>query len=71
MATVTTTNSLESRVAELERAVAELKQQYPPPGERGLDAIVGIFRDTPEFEEVIRLMREAREAEKKQLEEAP
>lgn len=68
MATVV---SLEDRVADLEREVAELKRvAATPSAPKGLDAMNGIFRDMPEFDEIVELMREARRADMKQLEEA-
>jgi hypothetical protein len=54
--------SLEERVAELERTVAELLAR-PATSKRDRDPqrTFGAFRDDPEFEEAVRLGREYRQ----------
>ena len=59
-------NDLESRVLLLESELAELKRQLGTAGNaRGVfGRVVGSFRDEPEFDEVLRLGREARQADR-------
>jgi len=52
---------LEAEVAELKRRLAELT---PQPKNNWLEAVDGIMKDYPEFEEVVRYGREFREADR-------
>jgi hypothetical protein len=54
--------TLEQRVAELEKMVAELRSQ-PTPTAKKKDwrRTVGVFKDDPDFDEAMRLGREYRE----------
>jgi hypothetical protein len=51
------------RVGRLEREVAEFKGRPQPPT-NWIGAITGSMKDEPEFDEVLRLSRELREAER-------
>ncbi len=51
------------RVGDLEREVAELKRRPQPP-DNWLARLTGSMKDEPEFEEILRLGRELREAER-------
>jgi hypothetical protein len=53
--------TLEAEVAELKRRLAELA---PQPKKNWLEAVTGIMKDYPEFEEVVRYGREFREADR-------
>ncbi len=54
--------TLEQRVQELEKKVAELSaQSIPPPRKKDWRRTIGIFQNDPEFEEAVRLGREYRE----------
>ncbi len=59
-------DAIEQRLANLEREVAELRQRLDrlDPRQNWLDRISGSLKDYPEFEEVIRLGREFREADR-------
>ncbi len=63
--------TIEQRLAVVEREIAELKRRLPPqqPEADWVDAVSGVFADTPEFDEVVRLGREMREADRMQYEE--
>lgn len=65
--------TIEERVADLERQVAELvRERDGSQGKRGwLDEIRGSFKDDPEFDEILRLGREFREADRPKGDEAP
>ena len=58
--------SIEERLADQEREVAELRRECPavrvavPPGTNWVDAISGSMKDFPEFEKVIEYGREIR-----------
>lgn len=57
-----TLEQLEQRVADLEREVAELRRDLPPLRPLGsVPETFGMFRDDPEFDEVVRLAREYRD----------
>jgi hypothetical protein len=54
--------TLEQRVAELEKKVAELTSHPTPPAKKkDWRRTVGAFKDDPDFDEAIRLGREYRE----------
>jgi hypothetical protein len=56
--------TLESRLAALEVEVAALKQRLEKGAGNGwLDDVIGSMKDMPDFEEVVRYGREAREAQ--------
>jgi hypothetical protein len=59
-------SALEQRVSALEKEVAELRRHVRPrESARGwIERIAGSFKDDPEFEEVVRLGREIREADR-------
>ena len=58
--------SLEDRVAELEREVAILRNQVAKKSETKdwISQISGKFKDDPEFDEILRLGREYRAAQR-------
>jgi hypothetical protein len=66
-----TVPTVEDRLAVVEREIAELKRRLPaePLQEDWVDAMSGVFADDPEFDEVVRLGREMREADRMQYEE--
>ncbi len=58
--------TLEERVSNLENEIKELKQSGPGKEQealRGWKRIVGIFADTPEFDEAVRYGREWRKSQ--------
>jgi hypothetical protein len=58
--------TLEERVSKLEDEIKQLKQAEPGKEQevpRGWKRVVGIFADTPEFDEVVRYGREWRESQ--------
>jgi hypothetical protein len=59
-------STIEGRLEAVEEAVAELKRklEVQPPSPNWLDQVIGIFRDEPAFEEVVRLGREFRMADR-------
>ena len=58
--------SIEERLALVERELAELKTRLPPEpkSENWIEKISGSMKDFPEFDEVLRLGREMREADR-------
>ena len=56
-------NGVEERLALLEKEVAELKRTVRP-RENWFDRVAGSMKDDPEFDEVLRLGREIRQAER-------
>jgi hypothetical protein len=58
--------TIEDRLAVVEREIAELKRRLPaePLQEDWVDAMSGVFANDPEFDEVVRLGREMREADR-------
>jgi hypothetical protein len=58
--------TIEDRLAVVEREIAELKRRLPAEQlqEDWVDAMSGVFADDPEFDEVVRLGREMREADR-------
>lgn len=62
---MSTEQTIEKRLAQLEREVAELKQHVGKSlrGNGWLGQITGSFKDDPEFDEVLRLGQEIRRAD--------
>jgi hypothetical protein len=58
--------TLEERVAHVENDVAELKSKVERlrPGQGWIDKITGSFKDDPDFEEILRLGQEIRQADR-------
>lgn len=58
--------TIEDRLAVVEREIARLKRRFPAeqPEEDWVDAMSGAFADDPEFDEVVRLGREIRDADR-------
>jgi hypothetical protein len=58
--------NLEQRIATLEKEVAELKHAAAKPGsgENWFQRVAGSFKNQPEFDEVLRLGREIRQADR-------
>jgi hypothetical protein len=54
-------HTLEDRVEQLEKQVADLSRRTAIPGVKNPWRTYGVFKDDPEFEEAIRLGREYRE----------
>jgi hypothetical protein len=60
----TPARSVEARLEQVEAEVAALKQQMAsPPHNSWLDQVIGSTSDMPDFHEVVRYGREAREAQ--------
>ncbi|MEQ8786518.1 MAG: hypothetical protein RIC55_09470 [Pirellulaceae bacterium] len=60
-------STIEERLAQVERELASLKSRVKAlSGPKGnwIDAISGSFKDDPEFEEIVRLGKEIRDADK-------
>jgi hypothetical protein len=55
--------TVEQRLDALERAVADLQRQAPV-GQPWWERVAGSMKDLPEFDEVLRLGREARDADR-------
>jgi hypothetical protein len=55
--------TLESRVARIERELELLKTRVPDDKSNWLAEITGIFKDNPDFDEIVRLGKEMRDAE--------
>ncbi len=60
----------EERLSQVERDLAELKSQVHRLGtaKNWIDQVRGSFQDDPQFDEVLRLGRELRQAERAQAE---
>jgi hypothetical protein len=61
-------STLESRLEQVEQDVAHLKSQVQtlqPPG-NWLEAMTGAFKDDPEFDEILRLGKAQRDADRPQ-----
>ncbi len=58
--------TIEGRLEAVEHAVAEIKRELDSrsPSPDWLDQIIGSFKDEPAFDEVIRLGREIRKADR-------
>ena len=54
--------TIESRLEAVEEAIEELKHklEIQPPAPNWLDQVIGIFKNEPAFDEVVRLGREFR-----------
>ena len=55
--------TLELRVAKIERELSILKAKFPPGKLNWIAEITGSFKDDPVFEEIVRLGKEMRDAE--------
>jgi hypothetical protein len=58
--------TVEERLTQVEAELARLKSQVEakPPKRGWLDAITGTFKDDPDFDEILRLGRELRQADR-------
>jgi hypothetical protein len=58
--------TIEERLADIEKNVTELKLEFSRLGAKRdwIDRIVGSFKDDPEFDEILRLGREIRRADR-------
>lgn len=57
--------TIEQRLTEVEKELADLKQRLPPPptdGTSWVERIAGTFKDVPDFDEIVRLGREFRKS---------
>ena len=55
--------TIETRLARVERELAILKARSPHDKSNWIAEITGSFKDDPEFEEIVRLGKEMRDAE--------
>ncbi len=55
--------SIETRLARVERELAILKTKVPVDNANWIAEITGIFKDDPDFDEIVRLGKEMRDAE--------
>ena len=55
--------TIEARLTKLERELATLKAKAPRDKSNWLAEITGSFKDDPDFEEIVRLGKEMRDAE--------
>jgi hypothetical protein len=59
--------TIERRLSQVERDIADLKSQVKhlrPKKENWIDQITGTFQDDPEFEEILRIGSEIRQADR-------
>jgi hypothetical protein len=58
--------TIEQRLAQVEKEIADLRNDIKSlkPSGKWIDAISGTFKDDPEFDEVLRLGKEIRDADK-------
>lgn len=56
-------DTLESRIAKIERELAILKSQLPRDKSNWIADITGTFQHNPDFDEIVRLGKEVRDAE--------
>lgn len=56
-------DTVESRLAKLEREFAILKNRVPRDRSNWISEITGSFKGDPDFEEIVRLGKEMRDAE--------
>jgi hypothetical protein len=63
---MTQPSTLEERISHVERELTQLKSQFEHlrAKENWIDRISGSFKDDPEFEEILRLGREIRRADR-------
>lgn len=56
--------TIEQRLTEVERELADLKRRLPPKtdGKSWIERIAGTFKDDPDFDEIVRLGREFRQS---------
>ena len=55
--------TIEQRLAEVERELANLKRRVPPVDEKSwVERIAGTFKDDPDFDEIVKLGREFRKS---------
>jgi hypothetical protein len=61
-----TNSTIEDRLEAVEDAIAELKSrlEVQRPNSDWMDQVIGVFKDEPAFDEVIRLGREFRMADR-------
>jgi hypothetical protein len=59
-------STIEQRLAQVEKELAELKQQVQGQNAKKnwIDSVTGSFKDDPEFDEILRLGKEIRDADK-------
>ena len=59
-------STIEQRLAQVEKELAELKQQVQGRNAKTnwIDSITGSFQDDPEFDEMLRLGKEIRDTDK-------
>jgi hypothetical protein len=55
--------TIESRLAKVERELAILKTRVPHDKSNWISDITGTFKDDPDFDEIVRLGKEIRDAE--------
>lgn len=55
--------TLEERVALIEKELEQLRQQLPPPQKTGWRKLLGAFDNDPDFDEIIRLGKEYRNSQ--------
>lgn len=65
--------SIEARLAAIEQELAEIKGRLPPKTEpkNWIQEISGSMKDYPEFDEILRLGREMRQADRPEPDEKP
>jgi hypothetical protein len=56
-------DTIESRLAKVERELAILKAKIPRGKSNWIEEITGTFQDDPDFDEIVRLGKELRDAE--------
>ncbi len=56
--------TIEQRLAEVEKELADLKRRLPVPtaGKSWVEQIAGTFKDDPDFDEIVKLGREFRKS---------
>jgi hypothetical protein len=59
-------SQLEDRVSALEHQVAEMRQSLEPKKQQGnwLEGFIGLFKDYPDFQEMVRLGQEYRRSQR-------
>lgn len=56
-------DTIEKRLARVERDLAILKTKMPIDRANWISNIIGMFKDDPDFDEIVRLGKEMRDAE--------